>query len=520
MKELVSFISIVLVLNIIVLGTSRSSLSKQNPSSLNSVGLEPANDLDALFARAATVENKRQKSEFSDDIDDELDELMEIVFSIYKKRNKHLSKGISPIKKIDADTTDPPNPDKNDGMSIENEMHAENALPEKLTQEKGIGTAIPEEMTGELDNLMERVLPLYKRRNSLSNQGSSPIKKIPPGDIRASNTEEIDGTLNEDVLDIGEIIQNSLPKEPADEMEIEAVDAVAVPIERTDLTAIEAAGPPFFPNPQSKSDYPCKNKFIAPKRVTIKHAEGFGEKNGFPTDYSSFAFLFAGNYQLGHFMPMVDMRGFVFNDGTYAASAGLATRYIPKQNSFCRLLGLNFFYDWRQGHHRDFNQIGVGMEILGKRWDFRANAYLPFGMYKKKCVFDEDEFHAERKTTEFPYYSSNFEIGYLVANGKNILLYAATGPYFLSGKFHHHATGWEGRIRPQYKDYLAVDLAVSYDGVFKTIYQATVILYLPLYRLCPKNKGPCGITDRQIYQPIERFEVTSIGRRRCWKFNW
>jgi hypothetical protein len=77
------------------------------------------------------------------------------------------------------------------------------------------------------------------------------------------------------------------------------------------------------------------------------------------------------------------------------------------------------------------------------------------------------------------------------------------------------------RVRPQYKDYLAFDFSVSHDSVFQTVYQAQIILYLPLYQLSKKgNQRPCNLTDYQIYQPIERYEVMPIGRRSCWQTNF
>ncbi len=277
--------------------------------------------------------------------------------------------------------------------------------------------------------------------------------------------------------------------------------------------------------PTKSTDPPCKSHFIVPKRITLKHAEGTGDKKGFATDYATLALLFASEYKLGHFMPMIDIRGHRFDNGSYAANVGLAGRYIPQPNSFCELLGLNLFYDWRQGLHRNFNQVGAGIEILGKRWDFRANGYVPFGhvVHRKKCIFKNyiGDFHGMHETCEFTNYGFNLEVGYLAVNSKNFLLYAAGGPYYLARKSSHHKTrGWEARVRPQYKDYLAVDFSISHDPVFETVYQAAVILYLPLYQVCLKNKRPCGITDRQIYQPIERFEVMPLGRRSCWKFNW
>jgi hypothetical protein len=262
-----------------------------------------------------------------------------------------------------------------------------------------------------------------------------------------------------------------------------------------------------------------------PKRVTLRHVEGWGEGVSFGTDYSTIAMLFAPDYRVGRVMPMVDLRGHRFDNNSYAANIGIAGRYIPSPNTFCQVLGLNLFYDWRQGSLGDYQQIGAGLEVLGKRWDLRANVYAPFSVKqrKMKCVFDEYEggYIAIHRRCEFTSYGYNAEVGYYIIRGKDFFLYAAGGPYYLVQKCHDRTGGGEFRIRPQYKDYLALDFSVSHDNVFGTVYQAQVILYLPLYQLSKHiNKRPCNISDQQIYQPIERFEVMPLGRRSCWQTNF
>jgi hypothetical protein len=168
----------------------------------------------------------------------------------------------------------------------------------------------------------------------------------------------------------------------------------------------------------------------------------------------------------------------------------------------------------------------VGVEILGKRWDFRANGYIPLGRKKitTTCHFDDYEgnYTVVERNCEFTSYSYNAEVGYLALRSNTFLFYAAAGPYYLSKKTSSQSRGVKARIRPQYKDYIALDLSVSYDAFFKTVYEATVILYLPLYQISSrKNRSaPCGITDRQVYQPIERFEIMPLGKKCCWKTNY
>jgi hypothetical protein len=48
----------------------------------------------------------------------------------------------------------------------------------------------------------------------------------------------------------------------------------------------------------------------------------------------------------------------------------------------------------------------------------------------------------------------------------------------------------------------------------------TFLFSIPLYQLTNQNEKPCNFTDRQIYQPIERYEVMPLGTRSCWKHNY
>ncbi len=262
-----------------------------------------------------------------------------------------------------------------------------------------------------------------------------------------------------------------------------------------------------------------------PKRMTLRHVEGWGEGVSFGTDYSTCALFISPDYHVGKVMPILDLRGHRFDNNKYAANVGIGGRYIPESGTFCQILGFNAFYDWREGHLGSYNQVGVGLEVLGKRWDFRANGYAPVGTTRRKtkCVFDNYEggYYAIHRKCEFTSYGYNAEVGYYAVRTKDFFLYTAIGPYYLVRKNSDKTRGGMFRVRPQYKDYLAFDFSVSHDSVFQTVYQAQIILYLPLYQLSKKgNQRPCNLTDYQIYQPIERYEVMPIGRRSCWQTNF
>lgn len=272
---------------------------------------------------------------------------------------------------------------------------------------------------------------------------------------------------------------------------------------------------------------PLKNSYrhiFYPKRMTVSHVEGINAGTGYGTNYSSATAFFAPNYGLGRVLPFLDGRVHRFDNNTYGANVGIGGRYVPNNNSFCNLLGLNAYYDYRRGHDWNYNQIGVGIEILGKRLDFRANMYFPFGIKKYTCccIYDDyiGDWYASHCKCESVSYGYNAEIGYLIVRSKTFLFYAATGPYYFAAKCLDRTAGWEFRVRPQYKDYFAVDFKINYDRLYHTVYQTTFIVSIPFYQISNRNQGPCGITDRQIYQPVIRLETMPISRNECWSTNF
>lgn len=299
--------------------------------------------------------------------------------------------------------------------------------------------------------------------------------------------------------------------------------------DRTATSATLAVAPSLFsseppPVPASES------KEWMPQRVFLSNTQetddGFGEVN----NYWTLDVLTAPLFQPGHFLPMIDVRWHEFSDdrdsNRFAANVGFITRYIPK--SHCApLIGGNIYYDYRHSTiGKGWNRLGLGMEVLGKRWDFRLNGYFPIGgkLHKKKCTFDDFEggYYMIQRKYEFMFTGFNAEIGANAVLTKNWLVYLRAGPYYLNGKCDNKAWGAMLGIRPQFKDYIALDLSVSHDHIFNTVYQGQIIFSLPLYSFneSKKKTGPCGITQRQIYQPVERFDIIPVKRDCCWEQNF
>ena len=306
--------------------------------------------------------------------------------------------------------------------------------------------------------------------------------------------------------------------------------ATEVPIAPSVDLAARPVGFSTHSSPPQKEEKE-RTRYPVLKRVILSHNGGYGTNSGigYGTDYSTVGLFLAPDYANGSLYPLIDLRAHRFDNDTYGFNVGVGGRYIPPPNTFCEILGFNLFYDWRQGFLNEYNQFGIGLEILSKRWDFRANGYFPVGAktFRYTCVFDNyiGDYMIVNEKQEITTYGFNAEVGWLAISSKNFFLYLAAGPYYLTTN-KSACFGFEPirggmiRARPQYKDYFAVDVTFSHDSTFNTVWQTIFIVSLPLYQIRGQNEGPCGLTDRQIYQPIERFEVMSLGTRSCWWQNY
>lgn len=196
-------------------------------------------------------------------------------------------------------------------------------------------------------------------------------------------------------------------------------------------------------------------------------------------------------------VPFFDFRGHVFNDGKFALNAGLGLRYLS-----CRLWGINAYYDFRHSSCKNYNQIGIGLESLGQRWDFRLNGYLPMG--------DHD---CEKKyKKEFAMGGIDGEIGVYLTEWCNGYIYLAGGPYWLH---HKHKDGFGGKFRlvTSFLNYINIEGDVSHDPIFKTKVQGQIgfsIPFGPRYEVIKRCGFSCSKTmlqRRMSLREVERKEI-------------
>jgi hypothetical protein len=124
--------------------------------------------------------------------------------------------------------------------------------------------------------------------------------------------------------------------------------------------------------------------------ASIRHneANGIGYREGYTTLE---AFGIYDGWGSG-FMPFVDLRGHVFNNGKLAGNVGIGERTLF--TSINHTFGSYLYYDVRRvGHHLTVNQLSPGIELVGERMEYRINGYFPLGKQKgKQYGFEFDKF--------------------------------------------------------------------------------------------------------------------------------
>jgi hypothetical protein len=167
------------------------------------------------------------------------------------------------------------------------------------------------------------------------------------------------------------------------------------------------------------------------------------------------------------------------------------------------------------GHNLVINQLSPGLELVGKRMEYRINGYFPVGKTEgHKYGFKFDKFagnHILLKSKQFrAMKGGDAEVGVHITQSTHYDLYAAAGPYYLHAS---HASSWGGRTRllGRYKEYFSLEFAYSYDHLFRNVFQGSVALTLPLGSKLRRTGRGCPQADdlllsRASFAP-SRFEI-------------
>lgn len=256
-----------------------------------------------------------------------------------------------------------------------------------------------------------------------------------------------------------------------------------------------------------------------PMRIAARHIETGGI--GYSQGYTTLEGFFSPVRPFGDaWVPFLDLRGHLFNNGKPAANAGIGLRYL----TCSRVWGANAYYDYRKTNKQHYNQIGAGLESLGRVWDFRINGYLPVG--KKTSSFWGS--HFDHFQNHFVFLSGKKEFALKGANAeaaahihvvKNVDVTVAMGPYYLAG---HSEAAWGGEARAELDlfKYCKLEGFTSYDSIFRWTGQGQLSVVIPFggkrkiqKRSCQSPLTAIALATRSV-QPVNRFEIIPTDRKK------
>jgi hypothetical protein len=191
------------------------------------------------------------------------------------------------------------------------------------------------------------------------------------------------------------------------------------------------------------------------------------------TGYTSFeAFVPFAQWESG--LGFLDGDGFVNNYGRWGSNIGLGSRIY--NNSTNRILGFNTYWDNNDTPFGDFNQVGLGIESLGRYLDFRANGYIPVGRtetvvgvtYSNPSFVGHSLMFDQHTITASAMNGFDTEVGGWVPYLGRYGLRAYGGAYGFQGPDAPATVGGHFRLEERATDNVDLNLTVDSDRVFHT----------------------------------------------------
>ncbi len=219
---------------------------------------------------------------------------------------------------------------------------------------------------------------------------------------------------------------------------------------------------------------------------------------------------------VGEFMPFffdsndallwLEVRGFAtYTKPGGGANIGGGWRWYNED--FDRIIGFNIWGDYDAGHQRNYQQMGLGFESLGRYLDIRANGYIPFGKTNNTLgsvvggpvTFGQNYLLLSRyTTTEAAFTGFDTEAGGPMPLLGKYGLSGYVGFYFFTAANVDNFTGVSGRIQGQINENVTIGAQVTHDRTFDTNAQLQVVLTLP-----------DGGMNRWLRQPRVRDRLTA-----------
>lgn len=257
-----------------------------------------------------------------------------------------------------------------------------------------------------------------------------------------------------------------------------------------------------------------------PNQLIFRHLEGSGI--GFNKGYTSLEAMIVASCS-SQFLPYLNLRGHVFNDGHGAGNFGAGFRYLS--DSMCQAVGVNVFYDMRKTSAQTYNQIGAGLEYLFPHWELRVNGYFPIGRkvsHRQDIKFDHFAGHNLFLgfKREFAFIGGDAEVAWHVQPSCYLNLYFGLGPYYFKGHYKQGALGGKARIEAKITDYITLQGIYSYDRLFHSRGSGELAFNIPFGKpKCIERSECCSCRSQRtlqtsLYQPPFRNEIVVVDRKK------
>lgn len=250
---------------------------------------------------------------------------------------------------------------------------------------------------------------------------------------------------------------------------------------------------------------------------SLGHIEGRGV--GYHQGYTTIELLTMPLYNRFGIFPFFDVRGHGFDNRKLAANVGIGMRYLITED-YC--FGANFYYDVRQGSHRNYDQVGhtfqrasVGFEFFGPQFDLRLNVYQTLGKKKwhgRQLFFDPSNPANPKIITRTVCMAQGFdaEIGRPLTEGVlgcnfNWCAYGAAGTYYLNHPKNKDVWGALLRLEATFNRYYSLEIRSSYDRVTNGIVQVKLEITFPF---CSSKEACC-----ELITPVERADIIPLFSR-------
>jgi len=285
----------------------------------------------------------------------------------------------------------------------------------------------------------------------------------------------------------------------------------AAPVESADPAAVMAPEglTSVVPN-WSVSDIGWGFQTFTP-RVGVQHrSQGYGYNRGY-TSLETFVPLFQDEI---FWMTAFQGNFIVDNGGELGTNIGLVNRRYAE--SMDRIFGFNSFYTYRKEDGSPFNQIGLGIETLGPRVDWRMNGYVPVG---------DDLFIARNTRITYAAFSGRDVLINFLANkalagfdtewgvllpGVIDNLRAYGGFYHFQGKNSRDLWGVQARLEGQIQNSMIVHAGITNDRTFGTNVVVGAGFYFP--GAGPRNTTGFGRVADRMAQSVWRNDNITIER--------